>query len=371
MQEVCEMNRDRQRLLYRLNESFMPSQRYSIILNTVLLMTHVMFGVWYYRIHTPILFYYNFFSIAVFVMEYYVLIRKKHKTYLIICFSEIYIFMFMNLFCLGWNYGFQLYCFGFVTSMMFIDYYLYDGTKIHITTRIVVALDILVYVAARVYFYSHEPYYNLADSRIEQIFYLTNTILEFALIVSFVTLYTRTAFGLESHLQQVATHDELTKLYNRRSMDEIIDRLEQSDVEKEDIYIAMLDIDFFKKINDTYGHDAGDRVLEQLGEMLIALEKKYKKANFTPARWGGEEFVAVLHGNHVQKKDVIEIFESLRKKVEGMVTVYQKREIRFTLTVGVSRCREGEEIRNTLKRADDRLYEGKENGRNRVIYETK
>ncbi len=161
-----------------------------------------------------------------------------------------------------------------------------------------------------------------------------------------------------------ANRDFLTGLYNRRyffqSMNTYIEEI-TNDVEK--YALAIIDIDFFKKVNDTYGHDAGDKVIIHLSEILSS-SINYKDM---VARFGGEEFCVVL--KNVNRYSAQDIFERLRLEVENTALyLANQQEIRFTISIGMSMSSK-DSLENTIDQADMMLYKAKQEGRNRVILE--
>ena len=122
----------------------------------------------------------------------------------------------------------------------------------------------------------------------------------------------------------------------------------------------MSDIDFFKKINDTYGHDCGDVALTEVAEIL----RTCVRDGDTVCRWGGEEFLLLVKGN----RDVaITVAERIRTRIENNVVEYEGAEIRFTMTLGISTYVPGYSLESLLVQADENLYYGKEHGRNQVV----
>lgn len=155
---------------------------------------------------------------------------------------------------------------------------------------------------------------------------------------------------VKKQLEILATHDALTGLYNRRFFMEHMEKAGLKGV------LAMIDIDHFKKINDTYGHHEGDKVLSYFGESII---------NFFPkqlsCRYGGEEFVIFIENVDLMEAD--RQIESLREKinqVEGGISI--------TFSAGLAEYQHGT-ISESLQRADQKLYEAKENGRNQTCFE--
>lgn len=177
-------------------------------------------------------------------------------------------------------------------------------------------------------------------------------------------IYSSTVNKLENELRQRAERDHLTGLYNRRKMKLILkDTLSSENHDK--IALAMLDIDYFKNVNDTYGHDAGDEVLKLFAALLKTAKKD--RDDFSVCRWGGEEFLA-LYTYDDSRDAVIAEFEAIRKAVETTTIQYKDQTITITVTIGLTFYKNGMSSDELLKEADALLYEGKEAGRNRLTY---
>lgn len=161
-----------------------------------------------------------------------------------------------------------------------------------------------------------------------------------------------------------ANRDFLTGLYNRRyffhDMDEYI---HEDNVHNEPFAVGMLDIDNFKKINDTYGHDTGDRVIVHLANILMS-NTNYRDI---VSRFGGEEFCIVL--KNINRFSAVEIFDRLREEVASSVIYSDKKEaIQFTISIGISLYSE-DGLEETINQADMMLYSAKHSGKNRVVIE--
>lgn len=170
----------------------------------------------------------------------------------------------------------------------------------------------------------------------------------------------------ERELQEQAIRDGLTGLYNRRYLDATLPR-ELARVRREDgvLAVIMADLDFFKRVNDTYGHDAGDEVLRRLADCLI----QNAREGDIPCRYGGEEFVLVMPGlNAVAAR---ERTETLRRAVEDMQIDYGGHTIKLTISIGIALFPANSEDADTLvKYADLALYDAKRSGRNRCVFYT-
>ncbi|EOD9426309.1 diguanylate cyclase [Vibrio harveyi] len=152
-------------------------------------------------------------------------------------------------------------------------------------------------------------------------------------------------------LFRMANQDSLTGLWNRRFLfGQTCDSDEQRN-------IAMLDIDFFKKVNDNYGHDGGDAALVMVANIL-----KIYFPDDVIARFGGEEFCIQAYGSY---DDFVTRLEQMRQRVEKTPIPYQDDQIQVTISVGVSNIKGN--LDQQIKVADDRLYQAKGNGRNQTV----
>ena len=163
------------------------------------------------------------------------------------------------------------------------------------------------------------------------------------------------------HIQ--ATTDQLTGIFNRRMIFESLEN-SFSDLEKgkiDDFSVIMLDIDFFKKVNDTYGHAGGDEVLK---EMSKSLKKLCKKPNII-GRIGGEEFLAVIYD--IGDDKIEDFCKLIRNSIHDISVNFEGKTIKITSSGGVARTNESRNISDLVNRADKRLYKAKKNGRDIFI----
>jgi diguanylate cyclase (GGDEF)-like protein len=160
-----------------------------------------------------------------------------------------------------------------------------------------------------------------------------------------------------------ADRDGLTRVFNRRSFDErLIEELRRHQRHSMDLSLLMIDLDYFKDVNDTYGHMAGDMVLETVARMF---EETFRTTDFI-ARYGGEEFVILLPHTNVGQAEMLA--ERIRAKIESCTMSYQARDFKVTASIGVSSVRPGSLEKGTelVGNADDALYKAKAGGRNRI-----
>lgn len=175
----------------------------------------------------------------------------------------------------------------------------------------------------------------------------------------------RIGLEMKSSLRRMVELDELTQINNRRYGQKRVELVRQRVVETGvNCCVAIADIDFFKRVNDTYGHEAGDAVLRAVAATI----KEGMRGNGFVARWGGEEFLLVFE--HHELAQAVAELEKLRLAVEVMQTEFEKVVIPVTMSIGVAVLSEQEHIDESIKRADECLYRAKEGGRNQVVDES-
>lgn len=164
------------------------------------------------------------------------------------------------------------------------------------------------------------------------------------------------------HFEYISSYDQLTGVYNRRKFFELGEVKFQE--KNEDLYAVMIDIDKFKDINDTHGHDVGDKVIRLMAQTINNMVDN----NSIFGRLGGEEFAVLC--NIKEKCVVVKNLESIRKKIEALELITDEGEsVKFTISSGVSNYSdEFETIDALLKDADKALYEAKGSGRNKSIF---
>lgn len=164
-----------------------------------------------------------------------------------------------------------------------------------------------------------------------------------------------------SKVRDAAILDYLTGLFNRRYFFEIGTKLfENAKLENRNFSVAILDIDHFKKVNDTYGHDYGDKVLKEVSSLIAS---NFKTSDVV-ARYGGEEFCIIATNSTTE--NCFDIFDSLRQKIEKYTIELRDKKLHVTVSIGVQATIVGT-LDETIKLADEMLYEAKNEGRNRVL----
>lgn len=163
---------------------------------------------------------------------------------------------------------------------------------------------------------------------------------------------------LERELEKLATIDKLTGIFNRSKLEEYLNNeIKESRRLGHSLSLMIFDIDHFKDVNDTYGHDVGDIVLRTLAGTV----KDHIRETDIFARWGGEEFIVLMPGSDIRGAGVLA--EKLRREIESRSS---EKAGQITVSVGVAQLTSEDTIKSFLKRADNALYRAKRKGRNRV-----
>ena len=172
---------------------------------------------------------------------------------------------------------------------------------------------------------------------------------------------TTDSVNLMKELENAAYMDALTGLYNRKHFTE----LASADIERalragQTLYTAMLDLDFFKQVNDTHGHAAGDLVLKTTAGIIRQTIRAYDLL----CRYGGEEFVLLI--TDLELTEAKKLMDRIRENMEHNITFYENTEIKITCSIGLAQFTKGDTLEMSIKKADEALYAAKNSGRNQV-----
>lgn len=297
----------------------------------------------------------NFLSTSFYA--FFLFIRKDtSETTMAISYFEILIFSIICNCAVGSDSGFFLYAVGMSASVFYLvpsagnKRFLYQVLGIITAFASEGFVRITDFTIPSVHA-SMEPY--------QTTFYLINLAITSGISLAATILYSKRKDNMEEFMRYNMYHDALTGLYNRRFLERQM--TQNGDTSKTDYIICLLDIDFFKKVNDTYGHAAGDIVLSKIAEFM----KEAIGTDNLAVRWGGEEFI--LYFPDATIETVQPIMESLRKRVEETVIETSNHKINVTITVGVGIGRAGRKYQKVIHIADEKLYYGKQHGRNKIV----
>jgi diguanylate cyclase (GGDEF)-like protein len=168
--------------------------------------------------------------------------------------------------------------------------------------------------------------------------------------------------GALARISELATRDALTGLFNRRHLQGLMEAQRERSLRAGHPWsVALIDVDHFKRVNDQYGHAAGDDVLRAIAETGAAMVRK----GDVLARWGGEEFVLMMHD--IEQGGALVAAQRLRARLANRPVRTHGVDVPVTVSMGVATHRVGEPVEQTLSRADAALYRAKSEGRNRVV----
>ena len=268
---------------------------------------------------------------------------------------------------LGWNYGYTLYIICMIPAVLFILVFVERGGFISsiLGFACLAWFCCLKLITTYIEPLSTATYYPL----LETIVYITNCFSAFILVIEFVSLFAKHVKNVNQDLTQknitldrLAHIDPLTNLWNRRCMDErLAFFMEKRQTKRENFCLILGDIDDFKKINDTYGHDCGDEVLKSISHIIST---NVRTQDYV-ARWGGEEIMIIL--SDISRKDSLQIIQRLQEKIREHTLEYDSKNIHITMTFGLSYSDEYDDLKSLLLLVDQRLYEGKDSGKDCII----
>lgn len=210
------------------------------------------------------------------------------------------------------------------------------------------------------FFYTHPwpHHYALDELSNSLITLLQNSIIWacFAAVILQLLICEYYSYQNEQQLQKLADKDLLTGLFNRRVF---IEQLQKRLNKRKQAYLLLLDIDFFKRINDTAGHDAGDRALVLISTVL----RQHVEDSELVARIGGEEFAMIL----TDLTDINDRAEAIRKSIAKMPFIYGRFTFDLTISIGICQLKSYRQHKDILRAADKALYHAKAKGRNCVV----
>ena len=331
---------------------------------------HLVFCICMFEMDVHIMFYYNIcIVIGYFFMGIVLAEKERFDLISILTIIEIEVHSTLATFLLGAEYRFMLYTVAMVPAAFYLTSTFAKGAR-HIRLSVFFsAIVILCYFLVDFFeprimpMYDTSAYLGIINGiSVGNMFIAFFLQLVFALLFALENGYMYRLLEKENvKLGEEASYDPLTKLWNRRSLTRAIAE-ETERMGREDVFsVVMMDIDNFKSVNDTYGHDIGDVVLVGLSDIII---DEVREGDYS-CRWGGEEFLIFAHGT---RNDVSHVAERIRNRLKD-VQFDSGRGSNFsvTITAGVAEYRYGAQLRNVIDSADRRLYYGKTNGKNQVV----
>lgn len=264
--------------------------------------------------------------------------------------------MLAGVILLGFDYGFHLYSISMMAVSYFIKYVIKKRKNYRINPLVLSTVTVIAYFTC---FFVHRKLgvFYVVNGFLKDFFFVYNSLVVFGLIVWYMYLFVTTILIKEDELERIALVDNLTGLYNRHYLLQKIDSRTRDELEGD--WIAIIDIDNFKKVNDTYGHNAGDYVLQSVSSAVRDICD-----DCTVCRWGGEEFIIWSADSERDSS----ILEKVREKISETHLSYDDNDICVSVTVGTNVYSSEYSIDEWIDEADKKLYFGKNNGKNQVVY---
>ncbi len=297
---------------------------------------------------------------------------KQHKFTAVFYISllEVLVISFFETFCLGLDSGFILYSISMISAIFYFSFVIEEFKKKDIVPLAFSLFCVAIYCISYLLMQVIEPVYILENTYWTHILHIFNTLMTFAVLIFFSFLFIWEIQASQSklatqneQLHEMAHQDPLTHLMNRRNMNQILrQRMEQLKSTGKRFSLIMGDIDDFKKVNDTYGHDAGDYVLVTVSKII----SNSVRDGDAVCRWGGEEILILVHEPLTSAANAA---ERIRKNIAEHPFNYEGQDLKVTMTFGVCESIPGYRVEDLVQQADEHLYTGKKNGKNIVVFQ--
>ena len=332
--------------------------------------TGIHIAVFFYSLYFGIrsLMMFNIASILIYMLCIFFLMNKKPRFCFYVAYLEIVIHTFAASLILGHKFGFAL-CFVSVGPVVFSTLHTRGNKRTLVNCLGLGVISYALFAVCYAISLNHEAHFSdpSVDATVPYVYLLNmlNAFISISLysvifIVEVDAAYDK-LYSKNKELNVLANRDALTGLYNRRTMTQQVMKLFEAYKDNNEIFaLVICDIDDFKDVNDSLGHDCGDEVLKTIARTLSSLVREQDYL----CRWGGEEFLIML--KNISHDQAMTIAERFRAKIEETEIRYKEFRVGVTMTFGVSSADEGKSYEELFHLADTRLYEGKESGKNTV-----
>lgn len=326
----------------------------NILSNSIYLFAHISYLIFFIFTKCDALIYFNIGSVIFYSLLFLLIKARKYTLYADLCCVEIFIYMCTATILVGFKTGLHL-CILALCIVAFYNGYFAEKKRGALIPAIWSIGSGIAYIALYFICNNVNPLYELEDWAYKLLF-VVHAIIAFGFISFYLAVFARYAIKLEDRIKKESRTDKLTGVANRYDLYNYLDSLEN----KNEYILSMVDIDDFKKINDKYGHQCGDYMLKEIAEILD------ESSNVFTARYGGEEFI-IISKKRDNMEDAYNEIDNIRLKIANNKFLFESRKINATVTIGVAEYVDGMSIDEWIKIADDKLYQGKKNGKNQVI----
>lgn len=329
---------------------------------------HALIAVLFFVYKNGFLVVYNVASFCLYQGLMELIKKKRYVITVVITCIEIITFVLITSFFIGTIMRFNLYCIAIIPGLFYTASTIKDFKGKTLFPFLFSIGSMLTFVTSLLFELVHDPLYVIEPSVTTQLVEICNVIIVYVMMIIFSLLFTwemkNNSAALEKRnqqLQQFANRDPLTKLPNRRSMMQVLN-VSMHELQRDNAPFSVIlgDIDDFKKINDNYGHDAGDKVLIMVANTITSQLRDCDSV----CRWGGEEILIIIKGDLEAAKNIA---ERIRLNISSSKVEHGGQAMRVTMTFGVAQAKPGDRIEHLIQQADNRLYYGKGHGKNQVV----
>ncbi len=308
---------------------------------------------------------FNMFSVCVYLICALLCRRGYIMPVYVSILLEVCVYAIVSVYLIGWNSGAHYFMFSIVPILIYFGCYLFKGPR----RWIIVMSLLLIFLLYACMYIGHadmKPVYPMADEVRAVLTILSAFAMFFAMVFYSIVYIYSSEFEMSSleekneQLTEDARVDALTGLLNRRGFIPLVDDLMKGGHDRP-FCVAFCDLDNFKSINDSYGHDCGDEVLLHVSRII-----KSRSQDWEICRWGGEEIVILLKG--LSLGEARARMEEIRRVIESTPTIFFNKRVRVTVTIGLEEHKESyREPEDIIRVADERMYYGKQHGKNTLI----
>lgn len=330
----------------------------SLYTNALFLLIHCCLIVYFIIFQVKFMVYVNMISIPFYILGHFVIKKNHLKLWVWGMALEVIVHMTFATICLGTEYGFHYCLIGMVCIFFYAEYFFLKMNRGGINGTFFGLICAMVFLYLELYAFFEKPVY-VINPTVALITRLLMSVIVFFFIILALRVLVAFSFSIEDGLEKKAEYDALTGLPNRYYMSSVFEQI-FAEKKLSQYWVAMVDIDDFKKINDTYGHGDGDIVLKDIANILSNCDD-----DIQVCRWGGEEFL--LLGKRVSVKKMKDILDDIRTTISQHRVHIKDGEIGVTVTIGANEYGEGKGLEEWIQLADKKLYVGKYNGKNQVV----
>ncbi|WP_051524836.1 GGDEF domain-containing protein [Pseudobutyrivibrio sp. MD2005] len=301
---------------------------------------------------------FNVFSILFYPFMTVCILKGWYRLYGFGTYLEVVAHMTLSIIFTGWDNGFQVTLFALSVLAFYAEYVCSTLKTKYFRVLSICIVGMVAYIGSYIYVFFHGHPYNMP---VKANYCLTIIwgIVTFIIVIAVMQVFIYIVKESEEKLEHQMSHDKLTTLPNRYYFSNYIEDI-NNNRGLNGYWIAIADIDDFKQINDTYGHNCGDYVLATVSDIFRNHDE------VLCCRWGGEEFIFVSSGRGGQVEGY-EFIDDLRKIIENYEFRFNGFSFYVTVTIGMAVYDNDMTIDSWISTADGKLYEGKHNGKNKIV----